>query len=216
VSVSPGRRRTFNEPSDGTARPLTASLHGARSPKGEHDVWGRQEARSHRRWRALDGGDITRQGSHAAVRKVVVNPFQPPGHAVDSALRPPALDTPAPDTARAHAIGDKIKRLRRQSLPVGALGLALQATRYIDSGGLRPASPGGTAFVLLPALGTCLLIYALSLRARMRNRSPWWGALGLGSCLGVVGLLLLPKKCHFCNASTKGQRCQHCGAPAPI
>jgi hypothetical protein len=69
---------------------------------------------------------------------------------------------------------------------------------------------------LLTLLGAATLVYGLSLYARMRNQSAWWGALGLLSCLGLVILLLLPKRCHHCGAKTKGKTCDKCGAPAPL
>ena len=42
--------------SNSTLRVTTASLHSARRPEAEHGIWGRQEARSSRSERALDGG----------------------------------------------------------------------------------------------------------------------------------------------------------------
>ena len=136
---------------------------------------------------------------------------------------PPAHDAPgdarAPlplDAGANQAVRDGIRVLRLKGLLFGALGLSLQAARYIDSGGLRPASAEAPVYVLLPIAGIGLLIYALSLSARARNRSPWWGLLGMGSCVGVVGFLLLGKKCHFCRAKMKGHRCPRCGAQEPV
>ncbi len=126
-----------------------------------------------------------------------MNPFQPPSHD-GPADQPRSL---ALDAATAQAIGEKIKRLNRNSLLLGLLGIVVQA-----------ATRGSPLIIV----GAGLLVYAFSLYARMRNQSPWWGALGLLSCFGLVGLLFLPKKCHFCNATTKGKQCQHCGAPAPL
>ena len=46
VAPTCAESRALTLQSDDTRRTLTASLHGARSPKGEHDVWRRQEART--------------------------------------------------------------------------------------------------------------------------------------------------------------------------
>ena len=52
-----------------SARDATASLHSARSPKGEHGIWGRQEARSSRSERALHGGGNSIRCCPLAVRR---------------------------------------------------------------------------------------------------------------------------------------------------
>ena len=114
----------------------------------------------------------------------------------------PTLD---PQTAR--VIQERIQRLNRNSLLIGGPGLLIQS-------GAQTATGGAKALAFL--VGTGMLIYGLSLYARMRNRNPWWGLLGLLSCLGMVILLLLPKKCHNCGATTKGKTCDECGAPAPV
>lgn len=141
-----------------------------------------------------------------------VNPFQPP---VDDGAAAPAR-SPELDAATAKAIGDKINRLNRNSLLLGVLGMGLQAARFMTNPG-RPGQPAtlSPASMLMSFVGLVLIVYAFSLYARMRNRSPWWGALGLMSCLGLIGLLSLQKRCHFCNAPTKGTNCDKCGAPAP-
>lgn len=141
-----------------------------------------------------------------------VNPYQPP---VDDSAAAPAR-APQVDAATAKAIEDKINRLNRNSLLLGVLGAGLQSARFMAT----PARPGAApevtpAAAVLSLTGFIVLAYAFSLYARMRNRSPWWGALGLLSCLGLLVLLFLQKRCHFCNAPTKGKTCDKCGAPAP-
>ena len=140
-----------------------------------------------------------------------MNPLPPPAH---EASPDPRLSDP-PDLTTVQALGDKNRRLRKRSLLFGTIGLGLQATRYIDSGGLRPASDGELLYVVLPVVGIGLLVYALSLSARARNRSQWWGVLGIGSCVGWIGFLLLSKRCHFCGTKMRGQRCPHCGRQEP-
>jgi hypothetical protein len=131
------------------------------------------------------------------------NPFQPP--ADDSlAARAPATSVD-PETAR--VIGERIKRLNRNSLLIGGLALLLQMMAQ----GMAPLPK-----LVVYLASTAALIYGLSLYAKMRNQSPWWGAFGLLSCIGLVALLLLPKKCHNCGATTKGKTCSQCGAPAPF
>ncbi len=131
------------------------------------------------------------------------NPFQPPLH--DEPAAPRARAPLDPVVAR--SIADRIKRLNRNSLLFGGPGLVLQAVGRFEQGLTK-------AFLLLAGMG--LLVYGLSLYAKMRNRSGWWGALGVLSCVGLVILLFLPRTCHNCGARTKGKTCGECGAPAPM
>jgi len=131
------------------------------------------------------------------------NPFQPPQN--DDPAPPRRANTVDPETAR--VIRERIHRLNRNSLLIGGPALLIQSGAQAATGPVK-------AIVLLT--GTGMLIYGLSLYARMRNRNPWWGLVGLFSCLGMLVLLLLPKKCHHCGATTKGKTCDACGAPAPI
>ena len=131
------------------------------------------------------------------------NPFQPPVNDGPAAPKPRKTI----DAALAKSIAERIKRLNRNSLSFGALGLLAQFVGQFTEGPVRP---------LLLLGGTGLFIYGLSLYAKMRNRSGWWGGLGLLSCLGLVILLFLPKRCHNCGATTKGKTCEECGAPAPM
>jgi len=108
--------------------------------------------------------------------------------------------------AEAELIRRRIKSLNRQSLALGAPGLVLQGVGNVMHGAT------GT---LIQIAGAALLVVGLSTYARMRGRSPWFGALGLLSCIGIIALALLPKRCHHCGATTKGASCAACGAPAP-
>ncbi|HEX6277108.1 MAG TPA: hypothetical protein VFZ53_28905 [Polyangiaceae bacterium] len=131
------------------------------------------------------------------------NPFQPP--ADDSLAVHAPRATVDPETAR--VIGERIKRLNRNSLLIGSVALLFQTL----SQGMAPLPK-----VLVYLASTAALVYGLSLYAKMRNQSPWFGAFGLLSCLGLVVLLFLPKMCHNCNAKTNAKTCSQCGAPAPL
>ncbi|HET7543256.1 MAG TPA: hypothetical protein VFK05_25455 [Polyangiaceae bacterium] len=96
--------------------------------------------------------------------------------------------------------------MNRTSLALGGPGLVLQG-----AGNVMHGVTGGLASLV----GIGLLIAGLSVYARMRGHSPWFGALGLFSCLGMLVLVLLPKKCFNCKATIKGPTCAACGAPAP-
>ncbi len=129
------------------------------------------------------------------------NPYRAP--AVDDELRV----TSSVDPELARQIGARIRRLNSSSLIFAVIGLTLQGAAQLVR---------GFNGALCALGGTALFIYALSLYARMRNRNAWWGLLGLASCLGFLALLVLPKHCHHCGATTKARTCARCGAPAPF
>lgn len=108
--------------------------------------------------------------------------------------------------ARANEISRTISRLNNLSLLLGGPGLLLQGAGNVT---------GGVVGAVMMLVGTALLIWGLTYYAKMRGQSPWFGLLGLLSCVGMVILLLLPKNCHNCGQSVKGVACGHCGAPAP-
>jgi len=103
-------------------------------------------------------------------------------------------------------IQGRLRSMNRTSLALGIPGLALQG-----GGNAMHGVAGGLASLV----GIGLLIGGLSVYARMRGHSRWFGALGLLSCLGMLILALLPKKCFNCQAAVKGATCAACGAPAP-
>jgi hypothetical protein len=111
------------------------------------------------------------------------------------------------DAAEAERIRVEIKRLNRTSLMLGAPGLLVQVVGN---------AMGGTTGAFVTLVGTVLLVTGLTYYARRRGRSPWYGAVGRASCLGMFFLYLLPKHCHHCTATTKGPTCDKCGAPAPM
>jgi hypothetical protein len=111
------------------------------------------------------------------------------------------------DPAEAERIRREIQRLNRTSLLLGAPGLLLQIVGQMM---------GGTTGAIVGLVGFALLVTGLTFYARMRGRSPWWGAAGIASCIGMLLLYVLPKHCHHCKARTTGPTCDKCGAPAPI
>jgi hypothetical protein len=137
---------------------------------------------------------------------VTHDPYAPPkADSINTTTRP----NPGPgriSDAEYAMIQARLKSMNRQSLSLGLTGAALQ---------LGGSTMGGVAGGLLSLLGAGLFVAGLSIYARMRGHSPWFGALGLLSCLGMLILLVLPKKCANCQAVTKGATCGVCGAPAP-
>jgi hypothetical protein len=95
----------------------------------------------------------------------------------------------------------RIKHLNSVSFLFGVPGLILQ--------GVGNQAVGG----LMSLAGVTLLVIGLSYYARSRGRSPWFAALGLLSCLGLLILALLPKRCVVCGGPSAAGQCTQCGAP---
>ena len=134
------------------------------------------------------------------------DPYAPPK---SDSLDAPSLIEPSlgrMSEAEYARIQGRLKAMNRTSLSLGVPGLALQGF-----GNAMHGVTGGLATLV----GVGLLVAGLSVYARMRGHSPWFGALGLLSCLGMLILVLLPKRCFNCQAVTKGATCAACGAPAP-
>jgi len=137
---------------------------------------------------------------------VTHDPYAPPkSDSRDAAglRQPAALQISEAEYER---IKRRLKEMNRNSLALGGPGLALQIV-----GNAVQGVTGG----LISLVGIGLLVAGLSIYARMRGHSPWFGALGLLSCIGMLILLVLPKRCFNCQAKTKGAICAACGAPAP-
>lgn len=101
------------------------------------------------------------------------------------------------------ALQKKISRLNLVTIAVGVPGLLLQlAGRF--SGGF-----------LLTIVGGALVITALAFFAQMRGRHPAFCLLGFLSCIGLIILYFLPKRCLACSAeqSYRSGQCDRCGAP---
>jgi hypothetical protein len=136
----------------------------------------------------------------------MTNPYAPP----QAPIVPGQVVGPL-SQAEAEAIKKRISKLNGLSLLFGGGGLVVQAIGNV----MRSAPGGGLVGTLLLLAGTALLIYGLSLYARMRSQSPWFGLFGLLSCIGMIVLLFLPKKCMHCGQKVKGAECAACGAPGP-
>ena len=133
------------------------------------------------------------------------DPYAPPkADSLDPSLAQPGQIQM--NEAQYARIRGQLQAMNRKSLSLGGTGLVLQ----IGGNAMH-----GAIGVVASLLGLGLLIAGLSTYARMRGHSPWFGALGLLSCLGMLVLVLLPKKCFNCTAKIKGANCAACGAPAP-
>jgi len=110
----------------------------------------------------------------------------------------------APTDDQKAQIRARIKKLNDWGMLLGVLGLGLQAFGRASGRGW------------LVIVGAAVVVGGLALYARMRGREGWWGALGVFSILGLIALFLLPKRCHHCGATPKGNSCAACGAPAPL
>jgi len=134
------------------------------------------------------------------------DPYAPPkADSLDQArfVQPGAVKMP---DAEYEKIRRQLQAMNRTSLALGVPGLGLQTAGN---------ALHGVAGIVVSLLGFGLLVAGLSSYARMRGHSPWFAALGLLSCLGMLILALLPKNCFNCRAKIKGAVCATCGAPAP-
>lgn len=131
------------------------------------------------------------------------NPYSPP----QSGYGPPGggYGGPGYDPAEVQA---RIDGLNKKSFVFGVPGLALQVVGNVVS-----QSAGTAAGSAVSLVGTVLLVYGLSFYARSRGQNPWLGLLGLLSCLGMIILAVLPRRCVVCGGPVKAARCQQCGAP---
>ncbi len=102
-------------------------------------------------------------------------------------------------------VTQRLKKLNNQSFMFGVPGLIMQA---VGSNAI-----GGIVGLLVSLLGTGLLIFGLTFYARSRGQHPGFAALGLLSCLGMLILALLPKKCIVCGGGSQRGQCVQCGAP---
>jgi hypothetical protein len=133
-----------------------------------------------------------------------------PGRCAECRLPLGPIEPCPPDEAA--ALDRSRERLEVASSLVGASGLVLLA--FV---GLVPVLEGlGPAVTLLfVGAGLSLLSGGLCLVARLKGRSPAWGALGLLGCLGLVALHALRRACRRCGARWRAgdERCPGCGAP---
>ncbi len=100
----------------------------------------------------------------------------------------------------------KIRSLTLQSFFFGVPGMILQAVA-------NPRLVGELGGPLCSLVGAGLVVLGLSRYALSRGRSAWFGLFGLLSCVGIIILALLPKKCIVCAGPVAAARCTVCGAP---
>ncbi len=135
------------------------------------------------------------------------NPYSPPqsGYGTPGPFGAPGFGGPGYDPAEVQA---RIDGLNKKSFAFGVPGLVLQVAGNVLSRGT-----GTDAGTLVSVAGTALLMIGLSYYARSRGQHPSYGLLGLLSCLGLLLLAVLPRKCLVCAGPVKAARCQQCGAP---
>lgn len=129
---------------------------------------------------------------------------------------------PAPGTCPPEE-KDRIRRhlraLNGLSFLFGIPGLALQvwAVTLGPTPGQAPQDRLDAAVLrlLVSIVGAVLLITGLVFNAKWKGRHGAWGLLGCLSCVGLLILYFLPKKCHHCGAgaSHAASRCLVCDAP---
>lgn len=81
---------------------------------------------------------------------------------------------------------------------------------------VRGAWSGGDAAALaVLLLGLALFCAGLGCAARRRGRHGAWGLLGLSFAVGLILVMLLPRRCLWCRGWTAyvGTSCPACGAP---
>lgn len=129
-----------------------------------------------------------------------MNPYAPPtapdGSQAGLALPP----------ERAEEIRRLLKGYNTKSFAIALPGLALQIVGN---------NIGGAAGAALTLVGFALFMGGLWFYAKMRGQHPAMCLLGILSCLGMVILYFLPKKCLNCGASASfsSKQCARCTAP---
>lgn len=130
-----------------------------------------------------------------------MNPYAPPTAPIGQASFAQSISA-----ERADELRRAIKKYNTMSFALGLPGVVLQAVGRTMADGL------GTVLVLA---GAGLFVAGLWFYAKMRGQHPALCLLGLVSCLGMLILYFLPKKCLNCRtgASYSAKQCQSCGAP---
>ncbi|MBI5368226.1 MAG: hypothetical protein HZA54_14420 [Planctomycetes bacterium] len=117
----------------------------------------------------------------------------------------------------AERIRRKIRNNNALSFAFALPGLGLQFAARTETSQARRTHDVQTAATsgILSLVGVALLIVGFGFYARMRGRSPLWGALGILSCVGLAILYFVPKHCHHCRGSQSYRvaTCALCGAP---
>ena len=128
-----------------------------------------------------------------------MNPYAPPA-------APIGHPTGALPPERAEELRRLLKGYNTKSFALGVPGLILQ---FIGR------NMGDLTGSLLTLVGIALFIGGLYFYAKMRGQHPAMCLLGVLSCVGMLILYFLPKKCLNCasTASYSSKQCQTCSAP---
>jgi len=131
-----------------------------------------------------------------------MNPYTPPTAPL---AQDPAGGRISPE--RAAALQAELKSLNMRSFALGIPGMILQ---WVGNGMI-----GGVVGLGVFVLGTALLIVGLYFYAKMRGLHAAFSVLGLLSCVGLLILYFLPKKCLACRTSSSysAKECSRCAAP---
>lgn len=128
--------------------------------------------------------------------------------------RPGGPASPRVSPAEAEAIRADIQSKNLLSFVFGVPGLVLQALGSMMARSADPEVDPGVG-LLLQLGGAVLLIIGLGFYARMKGRSGAWGLLGFLSCLGILILALIGRRCRKCGTiwSYNSTACATCGSP---
>lgn len=134
-------------------------------------------------------------------------------------LRLPRSSPPA--EGRKQEIRGKIPFNTAMSFILGIPGIAAQGAGRIMMRGRRNLEPDAEltsqdlAGCAIALVGTVLLIVGLGFAASAKGRKMAWGLMGLLSCIGLLVLYLLGKRCLHCGTpdSRTAEKCVQCGTP---
>jgi hypothetical protein len=128
----------------------------------------------------------------------IMNPYEPPRDAIGFRIGGNTLGP-----ARRAEIQRELRKLNVLSFGLGVPGLLLQVTgRVMDSW-------------LLSLAGLVLFVAGMVFYTKMRGRHIAWSLLAFSSCIGLVILYFLPKRCLNCSSenSYRAGQCDSCGCP---
>ncbi len=130
-----------------------------------------------------------------------MNPYAPPTAPIGAALA-----TEPASQERIDEITRQIKSLNARSFLFGLPGIALQ----VYGNGHPPVEA-----LLFVGGGLVLFVIGLYHYAKMRGMHPAFCLVGLISCVGMLVLFFLPKKCLNCATSHgfNAKQCRQCGCP---
>jgi hypothetical protein len=130
-----------------------------------------------------------------------MNPYAPPSAPIGHG---PGVHSITPGRA---------EELRRRLAGYNKMSFALAIPGFVLQGIGR--NIGDVTGTLLTLVGAGLFIGGLFFYTKMRGQHPALCLVGLFSCLGMLVLYFLPKRCLNCatSASYGAKQCAACGAP---